>query len=575
MKSIRVFSFLFLSFFLLQHTTAQDGVKKPSNVSEDEIKANAEAFANAYKYLLLENIEQARKAFEVIVSSYKWDAASRYELARIYATENKIPEATGLAEEAYGLDKENKWYGEFLATLYEQTNQNDKLIQLLDERLKRHPDNIEALERMAEVSLSNNQPSKAVSFFNRIEEISGVNESLSLRKHKIYSETLNKKKEAAKELIALAKAFPEENRYVVMLAEYYAKIGEYDDALRIYQDLMKKNPDEVYTAISLADLYFKKGDRQKMFEILKVAFSSEKLASEPKLQVFLTLYSPEQIYNVEKRQALDLVNTMVAASPMDPKLLAIKGELLYKFDSIAEAGKVLRKSLAIDSSRYFVWEQLLFVLSSSNDTIDLEAYSSRCRSLYPFQPIPFYFDGLMKARKGQVKEAVKLFEEGKTLSSSNAALSEQFAMFLGDFYHQLNEPAKSDSAYEEALRYNPDNIYVLNNYAYYLAVRGMSLERAERLSSKTIVSEPNNPTYLDTYAWVLYKLGRYDESWYWMEKTLAADEHPSATLYDHAGDILFKLNRIEEAVDMWKKAYELDQQDDQIKLKIERRKSND
>ena len=42
-----------------------------------------------------------------------------------------------------------------------------------------------------------------------------------------------------------------------------------------------------------------------------------------------------------------------------------------------------------------------------------------------------------------------------------------------------------------------------------------------------------------------------------------------------AGDILFKLNKIEEAVDMWKKAYELDQQNDQIKLKIERRKSND
>lgn len=571
-KVILLFT-VFCSVFLSGH--AQDERFNPNQkdkISEDEIKANADAFSNAYKYVLLENVEEARKAFETIVATYAWDAASRYELARIYISNNQILEAVGLAEEACALEPTNKWYADLLSALYEQTDQPGKMLALLERSLEATPNDVHLLEKAAAAAILNHESEKAISFFDQIERINGVSEAVSLQKHRIYADVLNKPKSAVKELVKLSEAFPDENRYRVMIAEYYTKTEDFRKALEIYEELLKRDPDDVYPAISMADLYNKSGQRDEMMAVLRKVFASSKLGGEPKLQVFLTLFTPEQIYKDEPKQALELVEIMLGVHPSDPKLMAIYGELLYKADRDKEARVALEKSLSIDSSRYFVWEQMLFVLSSLNDSLSLESYSSRCRLLFPFQPIPFLFEGMMKARKSEHTLAAKLWEEGKSLVTNNTGLAEQFAMFLGDTYHQLKDFVKSDSAYEEALRYNPDNVYVLNNYSYYLAVRGIQLERAERLSQKAISIEPNNATYLDTYAWVLYKLKRYDESLFWIEKTLAVGENPGATLYDHAGDILFRLNRVEEAVGMWQKALEQDASLDEIKLKIERRK---
>ncbi|HBZ65946.1 MAG TPA: hypothetical protein DEO70_03850 [Bacteroidales bacterium] len=566
---------ILLTINVVQAQTDEANAKPPKGISEAELKANADAFAAAYKFLLLENYTSAQKNFEEIVNKYKWDAASRYELARIYAGTDKIPEAVELAEGAYQLDPSNKWYGELLGSLYEQSGQTPKLIKLIEKMLRQDPNNTAALEKMASAWLNSGKPAKAIVYLNKIEALEGVSEPLSLQKHKIYAEQLKKKKEAARELIHLADAFPEEDKYLMMLAEYYGKNSDYKEAVKVYDQLLARNPDNVYTAISMADMYNKMGDREKVRETLHQAFASKELGAEPKLQVFLTLYTPEQIYTTEKEAALDLVNILNATHPNDPKLLAIRGDLLYKSKREEEARTNLLQSIAIDSSRYFVWEQLMFVMSAMNDTLGLTSFSYRCRQLFPFQPIPYFFEGLMKARAGQHAEAARIFREGKALVTDNNALLEQFAMFLGDTYHALNLPAESDSAYEETLRYNPENIYVLNNYAYYLSERGVLLGKAEKMSAKAIAAEPNNATYLDTYAWVLFKLGRYEESHFWMSKTLAAEEKPGATLYDHAGDILFKLNRVDEAVQMWQKALLINAALKEVELKINRRSLNE
>ena len=47
--------------------------------------------------------------------------------------------------------------------------------------------------------------------------------------------------------------------------------------------------------------------------------------------------------------------------------------------------------------------------------------------------------------------------------------------------------------------YKSDNIYCMNNYAYYLSINGDDLQKAEQMSYKTVQAEPKNATYLDTY----------------------------------------------------------------------------
>ena len=112
---------------------------------------------------------------------------------------------------------------------------------------------------------------------------------------------------------------------------------------------------------------------------------------------------------------------------------------------------------------------------------------------------------------------------------------------IGDIWHQKGEAKKSYKAYEKALKINPDYIYVLNNYAYYLSLLGERLDEAEQMSYRTVKAEPENATYLDTYAWILYHLGNYKDALFYIERAMSITSGENKEITEHFHAIKKKL----------------------------------
>jgi len=74
--------------------------------------------------------------------------------------------------------------------------------------------------------------------------------------------------------------------------------------------------------------------------------------------------------------------------------------------------------------------------------------------------------------------------------------------------------------YEQALALMPQSTFVLNNYAYSLAIHGNDLSKAERMSALTIQAQPNNASYLDTYGWILHLQGQDALALFYLRKAL-------------------------------------------------------
>ena len=123
-------------------------------------------------------------------------------------------------------------------------------------------------------------------------------------------------------------------------------------------------------------------------------------------------------------------------------------------------------------------------------------------------------------------------------------------------------------AYDEALKYNDNNIVVLNNYAYFLSLDKKDLKKAERMSAQCIKLEPDNATYLDTYAWIFFVQGNYTLAKIYIESALEKDTTKSAELVDHYGDILFMTGDKDGAVAQWKKAREMGKESETLDRKI-------
>ena len=135
---------------------------------------------------------------------------------------------------------------------------------------------------------------------------------------------------------------------------------------------------------------------------------------------------------------------------------------------------------------------------------------------------------------------------------------------------------QQDSAFiefDKSLKYNPQNLGVLNNYSYYLSLTHKDLDRAENMSSITIKAEPTNPTYLDTYGWILFMQGAYTTAKIYLENAVKYSEEKekeiSAEVLEHYGDVLYMTDDKENAVIYWQKAKEKGSESKTLDKKIE------
>jgi len=526
-----------------------------------------ETYYEASKHKILGNYDKAIELFRKCLDQDPVDAAAAYELANIYTDLGKVSEAVPFAEKAVELDPVNKWYKILLIRLYQAQGNYTESGRIIDQLIVAEPDNIEYYQDEAMNYIYNSDYKNAVKSYDILEQKLGVNEDISVQKEKIYI-MMGKPEKAIEEIQKLSRAFPDEPRFLEMLAELYMTSGLYDQALEVYNEILKIDPENPYINISLSDYYRKKGDKAKSLEYLKAGFSNPNLDIDSKVSILLAYYSVTEIYNSYKDEAFELATIMIKAHPDDPKAFSIYADFLVQDKRYEEARQAFLKVISIDSTKYLVWEQLLFVESELRDNKAMAAESERALDLFPDQPMLYLFAGAAYFQMKDFEAAAKYFKNGINFVAGNDKMLAQLYSYLGDTYFQLKDHEKSDAAYEQVLKIEPDNVLVLNNYAYYLSLRGMNLEKAEQMAKKAVELEPANSSYQDTYGWVLFRLGRFEEAKEWISKALESGEE-SAVVMEHYGDVMWKLDNKKEAVKYWEKAQKAGEGSEFLEKKVQ------
>ncbi|MDE5550159.1 MAG: tetratricopeptide repeat protein, partial [Bacteroidaceae bacterium] len=197
-----------------------------------------------------------------------------------------------------------------------------------------------------------------------------------------------------------------------------------------------------------------------------------------------------------------------------------------------------------------------------------------CRDARQYNPDEmafYYYQGIAYYQKEQLDDALDAFQNGIGVitQESDPAIVSDFYAVMGDIMHQKGMDREAFAAYDSCLQWKDDNIGCLNNYAYYLSIKGLELDKAEQMSYRTIKAEPKNATYLDTYAWILFMQKRYSEARIYIDQTLQNDTDSSAVLLEHAGDIYYHVGDTDKALALWQMA--LDKAADSSEITGERK----
>ena len=549
----------FILFFLFILPAFADKKKKTENIQELDEKTRLEfdySFMEGVRSKITGDYQAAIGWFDNCLKILPSSSVAKYEIAGILTAGEDYNGALQLAREAVAGNPDNMWYKILLANILQKKAMIEEACNVYADIIAKYPNKEEFYLIEAELYISVEKWQKAIEVFDRYEQQNGITEPVSIEKIKLYTK-LDDVKKASNELLKLIRKFPDKSEYLSLLAELYFNYNQDKKGLQILDRILKAEPDNGFVHFYLADYYRSKKELKEADKHTKEALVSDKIENGYKIQYILKLILNPDTTLTSDSQLDNYMNLLMQKYSDDLSVRALHSDFLKKDHKLAEARNELEYILSKDKNNYLIWEELLLMCNEMGDTTCMYRHGIEAIKYFPEQPLPYALSGIALMMQKQFAEALPLFEKGVELTDDKPELRSQFYSYLADCYYNLDSVERAFKMFDEVLKINPNDILVLNNYAYYLSLGNERLALAEKMSSQAVAMESDNATYLDTYAWVLYKRGEYSQARYYIKLAIEKDKDPSGVLYEHYGDILYRSGEHQEALKMWKKAAEM------------------
>ena len=501
-------------------------------------------------------------------------ASALYEVSQYYMFLRQVPQGQEALEKAVANAPDNYWYSQGLASLYQQQNELDKAVTLLEQMVVRFPAKQDPLFNLLDLYGRQEKYDEVISTLNRLEKRMGKNEQLSMEKFRIYLQMKDDKK-AFQEIESLVQEYPMDMRYQVILGDVYLQNGKKQEAYDVYQKVLAAEPDNPMAIFSMASYYKQTGQEELYQQQLDTLLLNKKVTPDTKVGVMRQMIVENEQADKDSTQIIALFDRIMKQEQDDPQIPMLYAQYLLSKNMEAESVPVLEQVVDLDPTNNAA---RMMLIGAAVKKEDYKQIIKVCEPGIEATPdaLEFYYYLAVAYNQAEKPDSVisicKRALEHTTADSKKEIVSE-FYSILGDMYHTQKQMKEAYAAYDSALVYNPSNIGALNNYAYYLSVERRDLDKAEEMSYKTVKAEPNNATYLDTYAWILFEKGNYAEARIYIDNAMKSEGgDKSDVIVEHCGDIYYMTGDVDGALTYWKKALEMGSESKTLKQKIEKKK---
>jgi tetratricopeptide (TPR) repeat protein len=597
------------------------------------------------------------KAMEQLRQAMKYDPTSAFvnvELAELYANSGRVAEAVSEAEDILKRFPENLDARRLLGRIYvrsladtspgvrrQQADMLKKAIEQFEKITAGDPKDVESLLYLGRLYRLNNDSVKAEGAFQKAVAADPDNDEALVSLAQFYND-IGKTQEAAK-LLEKASSHNQNPRLLAMLGETYEKNHEYDkavdvfrraleqdkddpdlmrslgsdllagdhvdEALTIFQDLVKLDPQNADGYLRLGQIYRQKHQLAKARDNFRKA---QALAPD----------SPEVTYNlavVEEmdgapEEAIRLLKKLIddTAKPEGMSYTAPEREnravflerlgFLYRnLERYPESEAAFRQMIAMDPDNApRVEVQVIEVLRLARDYQKAKQEAETAVKKYPEDRSLRMARADLLADLGNVDPSVKelkdmlqakpsgdadkddeerrevylnlaqIYEHAKRFDEAIGALQQaeklskgkeekEFVYYLwGGVYERDKKIEQAEKLFRQAMELNPESAATaymspgatLNYLGYMLADNGLRLDEAVKMINKALELDPQNGAYMDSLGWAYFKQKKYDLAETYLQRA-AQRSAKDATIKTHLADLYFNTNRTREAMKEW------------------------
>ncbi len=529
-----------------------------------------------YQYALIEAVKQknlgnlpgAVELYKMVLEENDSVAVAHYELGTLYALAGSYNLALDHLEKAYEIDPQTKWYFNTYIEVLLIQKEYKKAEKLLKNKREKDPDNEDYHYRLANIAFLEGKSGKAIRILERMERKWGFSDKVTLLKASIYEERENYDK-ALTEIERILQIFPESIELKIVAAEMAMKNSKSELAAEYYMGVFELDSMNVYALTNLTDYYRKKGNISESLFFLNKSFESDEIDYQRKIAIMEFYISDTAMVREYRPLLKNLVETMLKKHGGQSEIRLLATEFFIRSGDYDEALNTMIPVLNKEEHRYGLWKQGMLLASAADRNRDMLWIAESASVLFPDSLEIIYFKGIAHYELQQYKELLSILSNDMVQKAEDHEMVSHMNMLVAESLYQIGEYQQSDSIFRKIIESEPDNYMVMNNFSYYLSLRGESLESAKVMSRKTIENNPENGTFLDTYAWVLFKLGEYEEAEVYIMKALKFGGESSPVINEHAADIFYSNGNEEMARMHYQKAIELGGESERILEKME------
>lgn len=528
-------------------------------LGQGTVTSNANRDSNMVKQLFFaglrekmsENYVVASTNFNKIVGLDPNNHAAYFELANANLRLDKLSEAERYIKQAIKLNTGNLWYWRLLGEVYKRTNQMPELIEVFSQLIRLDPENDAYYFDKANAQFLASQLDAAKKTYDEIQVKFGNSRDLTNARKRFQANG----SATESDIVKLLEGNQADVKNYLYAAGLLLQKGNDPEALKVLTKARQLEPDNFEVNLALADIYRKQKNDEAAFSFLKLAFQNNEMPLAEKVKIIASLF-PKLNQPVIANNVSELSKLIAEKNPTEAKALALYGDVLYQQNNLKEALAQYQAALKLNEQVYVVWEQVINIQTLLGHYDDAIKVGDEALTIYPNQASLYYYMAYAMFKTGKYESAQNNLKTSLQLDVENKSLQAQIYALQGDIYINQNNFPLAKTAFEKAISMEPDNYLIMNNYAYYLALRNDDLTKAAKYAETASNAMPNNPSIIDTYAFILFKQQKYDLAKTWIEKALQNNSSKNGVYLERYGDILFMKGEKDAALIQWQKAKE-------------------
>ena len=500
------------------------------------------------------NRAKASAILQKIVEMEPSNDAAWYYLALCSVAEKDVEMAEVRFRKAVELDPGNFWYRYRLAAIYAMTSRPELTTDIYEKLLKDFPKKSELYFDLAELYSAQGENEKALETLKEIETVFGITESVAVYRFNLLMR-MQRQEEAYKSLEEYNDRYS--SPYVLAtLAEHQLSMYNDSTALAYYDEALDIAPDYAPALLGKAETLRMTRKYGEYFKVLDDFVSNPSDVAKSKTDYLSAVIqrSDPKFIRTFIPQMDGIIEKTLRTHPSDSSILSLAGLYYYSTDRKDEAKSKFRQNTVSHPSSLSAAASYVEFLMYAEQWKELTEEGRKAYARFPQETAFLEMASMGHYNLEEYDKVLEICDKVLEVAPSDSSKTLRAWSTKGDIYHQLGSPKKSYKAYEKALKINPDYVYVLNNYAYYLSLEGRNLKKAHAMSRKTIEAEPDNATYLDTFGWILFLMGRPEEAKPHFKHAMLYGGKDSAVILDHYAEVLFALGEYDRAMVYWNQA---------------------